>query len=60
MTADERMIVGIGIAIGIGIVSLLSLAGRHLAINVIGFTSRTLFSFPLDPDPDSDPDPDDS
>jgi hypothetical protein len=56
------MTVGIGIAIGIGIgiVSLLSLAGRHLATNVIGFTSRTLFSFPLDTDPDNDPDPEDS
>jgi hypothetical protein len=60
--ADERRVVGIGIAIGIGIVSLLSLAGRHPATNGICPTSRTLFLFPFDTDtdPDSDPDPDDS
>jgi hypothetical protein len=40
MDADKRITVGIGIAIGIGVVSLLSLAGRHLATNVIAARFR--------------------
>jgi hypothetical protein len=55
MVADEQMLVGIGI------VAPLWPPGQMLMANVISFTSRTRFLFPVDTDtdPDSDPEPDD-